>query len=274
MDQQILDLLNKNLPKNELGIYTKELETKVSFPTAFQDEMLKIEESSFWFKFRNKIIARVVHKFFSKGTLLDVGSGNGLVSSYLMTTGITPIAIEPGELGSINSVRHRKLPYVIRSNVESLSFLKGHIPAIGIFDVLEHHKDDAGFLQVLHRLLNKDGYLFITVPAYQWLWSYEDEFAEHHRRYTITDIKKLLKENGFNIRYASYFFAWLVIPIFLVRVLSSKKGEQTQAQKHHSTSKFTQFILNTLNNIELFFINYLRLPLGSSIIVVAQKTNE
>ena len=57
----------------------------------------------------------------------------------------------------------------------------GRWDAVCLFDVLEHVDDEAGTLAACRRLLAPDGRLFVTVPAYAWLWSRHDELLGHRR---------------------------------------------------------------------------------------------
>ena len=67
----------------------------------------------------------------------------------------------------------------------------------GLFDVLEHIPDDAGSLGGVHRLLAPGGgRLYLTVPAYPWLWSPEDELSGHCRRYTLAGLRRVVERAG------------------------------------------------------------------------------
>ena len=47
----------------------------------------------------------------------------------------------------------------------------------------------------------------LTVPAYAWLWSGEDVISAHRRRYTRERLLDAARAAGFEILFASYFFA-------------------------------------------------------------------
>ncbi len=49
------------------------------------------------------------------------------------------------------------------------------IGAIGLFDVLEHIENEAGFLKQLREVLKTGGRLYLTVPAFRWLWSIREK---------------------------------------------------------------------------------------------------
>ena len=102
---------------------------------------------------------------------------------------------------------------MICSTFEDAGFRQNTLPAVGMFDVLEHVEDDAGFLRTLHETMIPDGRLYLTVPAYQWLWLAEDTYAGHFRRYTLSSLTSILNRAGFDVEFRSYMFS--MAPIFV-----------------------------------------------------------
>ncbi|MCK5603109.1 hypothetical protein KAR91_14595, partial [Candidatus Pacearchaeota archaeon] len=84
--------------------------------------------------------------------------------------------------------------------------------------------DELAFLETLRRILVKEGKLYISVPAHNFLWSNNDKNAGHFRRYTISKLRRLLSQTGFNVDYATYFFALMPLPILLYRTIPSRLG--------------------------------------------------
>jgi len=104
----------------------------------------------------------------------------------IKNAGLPTVVIEPGLQGAMNA--HRKgLNPVICSSLEDAGFKTHLIPAVGLFDILEHIEDDIGFLTTIKTLLVPNGKLYITVPAYNFLRSVEDNYAGHYRRYTLKE---------------------------------------------------------------------------------------
>lgn len=68
------------------------------------------------------------------------------------------------------------------------------------FETLEHIKNDEMLVAEVYRVLKKDGYFVIGVPASMKLWSKWDDFAGHKRRYEMSELKSLIKSNGFTIK--------------------------------------------------------------------------
>ncbi|MGH7374887.1 MAG: methyltransferase domain-containing protein [Candidatus Rokuibacteriota bacterium] len=90
--------------------------------------------------------------------------------------------------------------------------------AVCLFDVLEHVEDEAGALRACRRLLAPGGRLFVTVPAYAWLWSRHDELLGHRRRYTAGSLRRAAEAAGFAVERLTYFNTLLALPIIAVRL--------------------------------------------------------
>ena len=94
-------------------------------------------------------------------------------------------------------------------------------------DVLEHIDDENMALQGWNNSLKKNALMFVTVPAFQALWSYHDEFLDHKRRYTKDQLTNVLKMNGFEKVKVTYAFSFIFPLVYLIRKLSKGK-ESTQ----------------------------------------------
>jgi SAM-dependent methyltransferase len=174
-----------------------------------------------------------------KGPIFDVGGGNGFVAKGLVDAGWDVVLVEPGPSGARNA-KKRGLEHVICGTTHSAGFKNGSLPAIGVFDVVEHIEDDLGFLRHLWDLLEPEGMLYLTVPAYNFLWSHQDIDAGHFRRYTLGAMKKKILEAGLKPVFGTYIFGFLPLAVFLLRTLPfrlglAKKGSgEIKAKGDHS----------------------------------------
>ncbi len=197
----------------------------VQYPEDGNEHCLGLEEGSFWFAHRNRCIAAVVRRWRPDGPLVDVGAGNGYVALGLRDAGIPVIAVEPGPAGARNA-RARGLDPVLCATLAQAHFPARSVAGVGLFDVIEHVPDDVAFLREVRDTLRPGGYVYVTVPAFQALWSAEDDVAGHARRYTRRTLGAALDRAGFDVRYMTYLFAWLPLPVFLFRALPSRLGRR------------------------------------------------
>ena len=155
-------LIKENLELIDGVWYSKNSE-ELSYPQSWYDECYSVEDKSFWFRHRNNCIVKSVKRFSPNCRILDVGGGNGFVSLGLANEGIHPILVEPAIQGALNA-KKRGLKDIVCSSLDAGLKDKNQIPAIGIFDVLEHIDDDDKFLLRLKDFLTYNGLLYITVP--------------------------------------------------------------------------------------------------------------
>lgn len=259
------------------GICYRDKPYEASYPEDGHALYAAIEETSYWFAHRNRILVERITNLVGSGPFFDIGGGNGIVARALIDAGTETVLVEPGPTGARNA-RDRGVTHVLCSSLEDAGFYPGSLPAAGIFDVLEHFEDDLGFLKILGQLIRPDGVLFVTVPAYDWLWSEEDEIAGHFRRYTLEGLRKLSARAGLQVRYASYFFATLPLPVFLLRTIPGKLGwrrtgeDQTVVREHSLDGKPGRQLIRSLLDWEYNRIRQGRVvTFGSSCLMILSR---
>ena len=266
-----------NLECGTDGIWVSRSRSQISYPEEGNLNCLALEADSFWFAHRSRCIVSLMRSSPPPGTLFDVGGGNGYVAASLQQAGFRVALLEPGRQGVLNA-RKRGVDMLICSTLEDAGFHPGALPAAGLFDVLEHIQADEAFLRSIHSLLQPGGRLYLTVPAYPGLWSADDDYAGHFRRYTLQSLKKTLHSSGFEVLFASYFFFMLPLPIFLMRTIPSRLGLRKQEawdsyqQEHKQQTGLAGRILARLFDWESNRLaQSKRIPFGGSILAAAQK---
>lgn len=204
------------------GIWRSGRVSEVSYPEDGNRACLEVEEGSYWFGHRNVCIVHLLSLFPPDGDVYDIGGGNGFVSLALQRAGYSSVLLEPGD-GAGHAVT-RGVGRVVQATLEDAGFRNGSMPAAGAFDVIEHIEDESGFLRQIRDTLRPGGYFYGTVPAGPSLWSHEDVSAGHWRRYTAETLGQSLAAAGFEVCFVSGIFAWLVLPIWLFRVIPGKLG--------------------------------------------------
>jgi SAM-dependent methyltransferase len=220
-----IQAVSANLELGRDGIWYSKDNQAVSYPPGGNDAFFSVEARSFWFKHRNDCILAAVKAYPPErhGAIFDVGGGNGFVSLALAASGFDVALVEPGRAGASNA-RRRGLETVICATTATAQFKPRSLPAVGLFDVVEHIEDDLSFLKSLRGLLKVQGRLYVTVPAYPFLWSGEDVSAGHYRRYTLEGLCSVIERAGFEVEFSSYIFRFLPVPIALFRVLPYRLG--------------------------------------------------
>lgn len=246
----------------------------VGYPEDGNASFAEMEEGSFWFLHRNELIQGLMARFRIENVLLDVGGGNGFQAAILQNIHPPTVLVEPSLFGC-RKARERGVKKVINGTLESIRVSPGGIGAICFLDVIEHLSDPAPVLRKAHSLLGKEGKLIVTVPAYDFLWSNEDEYARHCRRYTRHSLQSLLGDAGFKSEYLSYCFQALVLPILAIRSipyrLGLRRASKPNSGEHRANGLLGSALLWALSREARLIRNGGKLPFGSSLIAVASK---
>jgi ubiquinone/menaquinone biosynthesis C-methylase UbiE len=267
----------RQLPTGVLGAF--EAFASVEYPDDGAELTAQVEDVSFWFRHRNAVLSTLLDRHPPAGTLWDIGGGNGFQALCFQQQGRPVVLVEPGEIGCRNAQR-RGVRTIVQATLESLSLPSGLVAACSVFDVLEHLVDPARVLAECVRVLRPGGRLYVTVPAHPWLWSDEDRYAQHQRRYTPAGLEQELKGNGFSLEYLGYYFQFLVVPILLMRALPYRLTAWRRSglkppmdQGEHAPGGVLQRLLEASLAKELAAIQRgATLHFGSSLLAVAVKS--
>lgn len=252
-----------------------------SFPESGVEVFDQVAESSFWFAHRNRVIHELIQRHGLSGAFLDVGSGTGIVSEYLASHGMAVGSVEPIASGAVRAAK-RGVKASFCGDLASLKLPESSVPAIGMFDVIEHIEDPGDLLAEANRILTAEGSLVLTVPAHQWLWSDFDEWNGHYRRYDRSGLAQALESAGFEVVENSYFFLPLLVPAALTRVVFSRFRarrtkadiEQDLAEDLAPTNSVIDQILRLIHRPEVAVLGKRSLPTGTSIVALAKKQGQ
>jgi len=229
------------------------------------------EEDYWWFIGRKKIIQTIIENELDQNRnikILDVGCGPGGTTLVLKRFG-TVIGIDFSFSALQFSIK-RGLQ-VLKGAVNKLPFLDETFDMITMFDAIEHMEDDLLVVKELSRILKKTGIIFITVPAYHFLWSPHDVAESHYRRYNSKSLSSVVTKGGLSISRMSYFITILFPFIALFRLLSKLNVKKPKSDI--AIIRFPKFIDKIFRHI-LFFesklLQKINLPFGLSLICVAK----
>ncbi len=153
-----------------------------------------------WEIARSKFILSLLryYKLSTYSTWLDVGCGDAWLARRILQS----ITSSPRFVGW--DINYNDQDIATLTNDTQIELVaeqpSGQFQVILMLDVLEHIANDTSFLRhVVLNLLEANGWILITVPAYQFLFSEHDRILQHFRRYSPSACRQLLIASGLQI---------------------------------------------------------------------------
>ncbi len=179
-----------------------------------------------WELGRFEIIKKNVHRIHSnmsknsKRVLVDIGCGDAYVLRRLYgffdfdrVVGVDVNFTDDNRASLLNvNSRIEYLTHISQLNLESTDQVM-----ILLNDVIEHVEEHIEFLEELKSKLDRVEHcsVFITVPAYQFLFSQHDIDLGHYRRYKVSDLEAYSQQLKMQSQSSGYFF----FSLFLIRAI-------------------------------------------------------
>lgn len=247
----------------------------------------RVEESHWWFVGRRQIIESFLRRLYqdiesersahdgghSKGgplDILDVGCGTGANLEMLSHFGEAEGVDVSAE--ALAFCRARGLQRVKQGEAEALPYADNSFDLVTGLDVVEHLDDDLAGLKEMRRVLRRGGHALLFVPAFMFLWGVQDDVSNHRRRYTMRQLKGVVRQAGFEVERATYVNLSFFAPILLGRLLMRATRLRPESE-NNITIGFLNGFLGKILGAESLALRYLNFPFGVSIICVARRTD-
>ncbi len=185
--------------------------------------MLELDDRHWWYRGRRRIIQAELDRLPGApgARVLDAGCGSGRTLEELGRYGeVFGIELDPG---AAEMARGRGRGEVEIGRLEELPWEGGFFDLITCLDVIEHTPDDRATLRELRRVCKPGGFLLVTVPAYQGLWSMHDVTNHHYRRYSRARLRAAAGEAGWRLRRMTSFNGLLLAPAAAVRLAERRR---------------------------------------------------
>jgi SAM-dependent methyltransferase len=240
------------------------------------------EDNHWWFATRTWAIEKFLDTIPNKTNLdiLDVGCGAGNMIHHLARYGrVRGIEVDARP---VKIAQQRGYDVRLGDATQEIPFPDASFDLVTALDVIEHLDADETILREAFRVLRPNGHVLITTPAFQWLWSHNDELNAHKRRYTAKELGEKLNRAGFTETRISYNF-FLVFPLAAGMIaLKNATGKNADLKSHHLHEDAYQVdmepvapalntILRGVGQVENALLGMTNLPLGTSLIALGKK---
>lgn len=227
------------------------------------------DRGHWWFIGRRAILLAEMARWLPRRRcrVAELGCGSGGLLEALGRFG-SAVGVE-ADPALLETARQRGLDCRPGSLPSDVPLPSGEWDAVCLFDVLEHLDDESAALGACRRLLAAGGLLFVTVPAYSWLWSRHDELLGHRRRYTAPRLRRVVEAAGLLVERVSYFNALLAAPIIAVRLL--RRALRRDGHDLSRPPAPLNRLLAAVFSAEARLLRRRSLPFGVSLLLVARR---
>ncbi len=226
-------------------------------------------ERHWWWRAREDVIVDTIRHLQPTGgwgRILNVGCGDGLFFARLAEFGDVE-GVEPAAELVGDTSGHRERIFIGPFDGR---YQPGHqFRLILMLDVLEHLDDPIAALRHAAALLDTDGVVLATVPAFRLLWTTHDDLNNHRTRYTKRTLCALAAAAGMRLSHMEYFFHWTFAPKLaqrgIERVVRSRPAPPSVPPAPVNAA------LYAMSRLEYALVSPLHLPFGSSLLAVGRR---
>ncbi len=237
--------------------------------------MLEVDEHHWWYRGRRAIIAVELERLPLRrdGCVLDAGCGSGRTLQELARFGhVSGIELDPDAA----ALARGRGDYDVRvGRLEELPWAEETFELVTCLDVIEHTADDRATLAELHRVTKPGGWMLVTVPAYQALWSTHDVANHHYRRYERRPLREVSHAAGWEVRRITSFNSLLLPVAAAYRLLQRRHvaadGGEYRPDLHVGPAWLNGILERPLRAEARWLAGGRTLPAGLSLLAVLQR---
>ncbi|MGH8019892.1 MAG: class I SAM-dependent methyltransferase [Opitutaceae bacterium] len=230
-------------------------------------------EERLWYlrALRERVVRACVEETLPPNAIvLDAGCGTGgLLRRLQRWRGDLALAgVDVSPLACAHA--HERGGFEIREgSIEELPFDDNRFDAIVTTDVLTQVESPLLALVECFRCLKPGGLLVANSAAMPWLWSYHDECVQSLRRFRGSELRRLVREAGFEMRLLTHW-NFLLLPLAVVRRKVFPRRDGSSDVKPPFAPVNAAF--GALAALERAATRAgVRFPIGSSLFVVARR---
>jgi SAM-dependent methyltransferase len=238
--------------------------------------MNEIEDEHWWYVSKRNIIHYILKYYLpdisAESKILEIGCCTGGNLKYFSNyyNNISGLEVNKTAIKYARIKTNNKMQIMCGLLPFNMDIKENDYNLIFMLDVLEHIEDDQAAIDEVYRIIGQNGYLAITVPAFQFLWSKNDVINDHKRRYTIKQLIKLGEKANFHrIVFSTYYNLFLSIPIVIIRLFN--KIFKIENNELDLPNKLLNKILIKIMSFERFLLKYIKFPFGISAIIILKK---
>lgn len=236
--------------------------------------MYRAEKSLWWYKGLRDVLDYYLSQKGQKLKILDAGCGSGINIKFLLSKAHLVYGIDFSN-DAISLCKKRRLKNVKKGSILKIPFRNNFFDALICIDVLGSMSSNRNIekaIQEFYRVLKPNGLLLLHCAAFPWLRSPHDAVTNFRIRFVKNELLSYISTSRWNVIKCSYRVSFLfpivasikLIKKFLWRFMGDKTDQNLTPHILNQAFFFIQSIENKM-------LRFIKFPIGSSIILLAEK---
>jgi SAM-dependent methyltransferase len=233
----------------------------------------RAERDHFWFRGFRRFMAPLIAGVAAgrRIDILDCGCGTGHNLKMLRQYG-RAYGIDLTWAG-LQYARSRGDKKVARATVSALPVPDARFDLVTSFDVLYGLPDDVEQAAIVEmaRVLRPGGWAIVNVAALPWLRGNHSVLGGELRRYRRAELRRKLEAGGFRVTRSSYTNFSIFPLVAAVRARQKLSGHVESDAEISVPAAPVNSVLSAVLGLEAAALRFVNMPIGSSVMAVAQK---
>ncbi len=244
------------------------------------DEYRRIAAASerhWWYRATRALLQQTIVPLLAPVTpdtvYLDAAGGTGATGQWLAERAMTVLDdYEPFALGVARSVSDGYRP--VRADMNHLPHRDGSFDAVLCVTALYHrlNPDPQIVVDEFARVVKPGGLVCLMEPGVKRIWRSHDEVTHAARRFSLEDLRRLVRIAGLSLERSTGAYSFLVPPAAALSVLSRKAAtsDASSSDVGRSGGRLSS-VAGAVASVERKVLQHASLPFGLSVLAIGRK---
>src|SRR3954447_3409592 len=234
--------------------------------------MVAAGENHWWYRSTRALLQQLVAPYLpsvgDRTLYLDAGGGSGATGSWLPDRGTTVLDdFEPVALQAARRDHDGYRP--VRADLNALPHGGSVFDTVLCVTVLHHRMipDPQAVVDEFVRVLKPGGLLCLMEPGCKRLWRGHDVVTQAARRFSLADMRSLVRVSGLDLVRATGAYSFLVPPAAAMAVIERGRATSDVGRNRGGLGG----LLGKMAGAERAMLGKVSLPFGLSVVAIGRK---
>jgi ubiquinone/menaquinone biosynthesis C-methylase UbiE len=199
---------------------------------------------------------------------LDAAGGSGATGSWLAARAVT--VLDDFEPQALLAAQRDHVGYrAVRTDINSLPHPASSFDVVLCVTALYHKMvpDPQAVVDEFARVAKPGGLICLMEPGVKRLWRGHDEVTQGARRFSLADMRRMVRDAGLELTRATGAYSFLIPPAAAMGVLERGKSKSDVGRNEGGLGG----VLGQVARLERALVRRVSLPFGLSVIAIGRK---